>query len=115
MNDDRLLKLSLMTACIGIFALFGILEFSSVRMYSVEEVIDIDDNEDIVMHAKVENVKESKKVVSFNIIEVRKIKQKALYFKEKDVDSGINTGDYIRIEGSKYNGNVIVDKYEIDP
>ena len=113
MEDEKLLKMSLIIACSGIFVLFGILEFSDEVIYNVEEVGVLEENSDVVVYGKVLSLVDGEKVASFDISEYKIVRQKALLFKDNNNSVGIESGDYIKLEGSMYNGNIIVDEIEI--
>jgi len=112
MEDEKLLKVSLVVACSGMFVLFVILEFSEENVYKVEEIGELEDNSEVVVYGKVLSLVDREKVASFDISEQKIIRQKALLFKDSNESVGINEGDYVKLKGSMYKGNVVVNEIE---
>ena len=113
MKDEKLLKISLITTIIGLFALFIISQYQEDEVYRIDEIDKLEDNEKLVTYGKVENIKESEKALNIDITEMKKIRQKAVMFKDSNKSSGVSNGDYIKIKGEKYNGKVIVEDIEV--
>jgi translation initiation factor IF-1 len=112
MEDDKLLKISLATACIGIFMLFIIMEISEPDTYSIEELDAASENEEVMIYGKIESIRETEKVVEIAIIENKIIRRKALRFKENEDDMEIDEGDVVKIQGSMYQGDIVIEDIE---
>jgi len=110
MEDEKLLKISLITACVGLFVLFIIMWFSSEEVYRLEEVEELDENDGLIVYGKVDYVDENDKVRMFEIVEYKKIGQKALLFKENNESTGVEEEDYVRIKGTWYDGKIIIEE-----
>ena len=76
-----------------------------------EEVDNIKDRK-FNLYGKVSSTREFEKVVSLDIFETKIIKKEALYFKSKNESVNISEGDILKIEGSIYEGKILIDKYE---
>lgn len=113
MEDEKLLKISLITASIGIFLLFFIFQFLDHKTYKLEEVESLDDNEEFYVYGFVERIKETDKVAMLDLVEMKKIKQKAVYFKSENISINITEKDYVKIRGSKYEGKIVIDKMSL--
>jgi preprotein translocase subunit YajC len=112
MKDEMLLKISLATACMGIFALFIIMQSEKEIVYTLEEIDGLKENEEIVVYGIIDGIRESNEAINIEITEIKKIKKNALYFKD---DSRINLkeGDYVKIKWTKYGDGIIVDTISI--
>ena len=51
-------------------------------------------------------------MISLKIFEIKKVEREALYFKSKDEMVNVSKGDLLKIEGSMYEGKVLIDKFE---
>jgi len=116
MEDDKLLKLSLITAIIGIFALSIVFYFADFPEHSFEEIKELDDYEEFYTTAKILDYHETDKVIMLDLVQYKEIEMKAVYF--KDEDSNISLIDpvmgFVRIKGSKYDDEIIVHEF-LDP
>ncbi len=112
MEDEKLLKISLISACIGIFALFCILYYSSEKVYSVEELKEVDDNTKITVYGLVKGLRETEKIAQIEIIEYRMIKQESLLFKDNNESVSVSEGERVKIKGEMYDGKLIIEKIE---
>lgn len=116
MKDQDLLKISLITSIIGIFCLFIFLQLSEDEYMSIENFTKKIQNEkidvlnDVYLIGLVENIDENNKTILLDLVEYKRIKQKAIMFKENSNLIGINDGDIVELNGNYYNGKIILDK-----
>jgi hypothetical protein len=112
MDDDILLKISLVSACIGLFSMFIVQSIAELPEYNVSEVKDAKENKDLYVNGKVTGFYEGEKSASIRISECRLIDQDIVYFKDNPDSINVTKGDQIRILGSKYQGKLIAEKIE---
>jgi len=113
MKDEKLLKISLITACIGIFLLFVVLINTDEKVYSISEVKELEDNTDIVIYGTIMWSTETDKVLKLSIAEERIIEQDVLMFKDgKEEGEELMQGEIVKIKGQWYNGRIIADQVE---
>lgn len=112
MKDELLLKISLLTAWIGLFALFIILQSNEIKVYTIEELDMLEDNEKVAVIGQVRNLNENERAVSFDISEYKIVSQRGIMFKRNNESSGISAGDFVKIKGSWYENRIIIDDIE---
>jgi hypothetical protein len=112
MEDKILLKISLISACIGLFILFFIFENSEINVYSIDEINALEENDKIIVFGEVMNLNENDNVASFDISEYKIISQKAVFFKKANESTGLKKGDIVKITGTWYDKKVIIDNFE---
>jgi hypothetical protein len=112
MDDDKLLKMSLITSCIGIFALFIILMMTSGKVYQIEELKELDDYEKVVAYGKVVSYNEDDKLISMGLAQQKLIMQKTILFKENNKSLGIKKDDLVKVSGEMYEGKLVASKIE---
>jgi hypothetical protein len=117
MNDKILLKISLLTAVVGIFLLFIFLQKEEVRYMSVIEFKNLTTCQNINLKnvfiiGLVEKIDENNKTILLDLVEYKRIQQKAIYFKENAETLGINDGDIVEIKGNWFNGKLILNSIE---
>ncbi len=116
MEDDTLLKISLLTSIVGIFSLFLFLQLEEVEYMSVKNFADMSSQEDamndVYIIGIVENINENNKTLLIDLVEYQKIKQKAILFKEDSKLIGINDGDIVEINGNWFNGKLVLNDIE---
>lgn len=110
MKDEMLLKMSMITAAIGLFALFLICQFSSEKTYKVDELKSLGENEKITVYATVSGIKENDKVASMRIAGT--VDEDAVLFKKNNESINISINDRVKIKGSWYNNKVVVEDIE---
>lgn len=117
MNDKILLKISLITAVFGIFFLFIFLKTEEVEYMSVKEFRNLTNCQDINLNnvyiiGLVENINENNKTILIDLVEYKKIQQRAIYFKDNTETIGITDGDIVEIRGNWFNGRLVLNTIE---
>jgi len=122
MKDKLLLKISLLTSVIGIFILFVFLQYEEVNVLNVTNFTDMinsncDSDSDeyfdnINIIGVVENINENNKTLLIDLVEYKRINQKAIMFKDSSDVIGINDGDIVEVNGNWYNGKLILNNIE---
>jgi hypothetical protein len=109
MKDEILLKISLLTACVGLFMLFLIFYNNEINIYTIEELQELPENEKIIVYGEILNLKENDKVASFEIFEYKMISQEGIMFKKNSESTKLRKGDNVKISGTWYDNKIIIE------
>ncbi|MCB9358313.1 hypothetical protein H6503_00120 [Candidatus Woesearchaeota archaeon] len=111
MEDSILLKISLITCCIGMTALYLVFIFMEETIVDIPNLKEIDDNTEVSVYAMIEKVIENDKVVQIEMMQT--VKADAVIFKESNNSVGLSEGDVIKARGNMYQGKLVIQKYDI--
>jgi hypothetical protein len=112
MEDEKLLKLSLITVAFGMMVLFIIMQAYPEKSYSLKELENLSENEKVVVYGYVNRIIEADKYALFEISQMEILTKEAIYFKRKDEGVQAEANSSVRIKGTIYQGKILINEIE---
>jgi hypothetical protein len=112
MEDEKLLKVSLITVAFGMTALFIIMQVYPEKTYSLKEIENLSESEKVVVYGYVNRIVEADKYALFEISQIDILNKEAIYFKRRDESVKAEENSSVRIKGTIYQGKILVNEIE---
>ena len=115
MDDQKLLKISLITSVAGICCLFFIFELTDYNTYHVSDIIAGNNTEEeFYIIGRVNRVSETNKTIIIDLVEQKEIRQRVLYFKDTEKIS-LKKGDSVKMLVSLFDDGLIASNILLNP